>query len=512
MKKMIYIYTILAFFLASNLAIGQNNKTDELFTIDKATVSTDKAEFGAFLTDNNTLYFTRENKVSQNNKETTTSLDIYKTSFNSDGTTSEINPVSSLNTKWHDGPITVSKDGKTMYFASESFNTRKGFEKEITKNKIIKKGKIYLFKSTLLEGKWSNITPVPFNSPNYSCRNPSISPDGKTLYFSSNRPDGIGGEDIWKVSINGNSYGSPENLGATINSESNESFPFITEDNTLYFSSDSSKGFGGLDIYKIELANNTGVINLGTPLNSNKDDFSFSFNTSQKIGFFSSNRNGNGNDDIYIAKPICRTYANITITDNETGEKITHSNILLTHNNIDIENIQSSEEKTKFKIDCHKSYALIIKKEGYNNLIHIIDKPINGGELNIAIKLKANDKPIITETEVILNPIFFEFDKSNITPQGANELDKLITVMKEHPDMNIFVKSHTDNKGKTIYNLKLSDLRAKVTVQYIILKGISENRISGKGFGESELKINCEECTEEENSQNRRSEFKIIKK
>src|SRR5690606_11480166 len=114
--------------------------------------------------------------------------------------------------------------------------------------------------------------------------------------------------------------------------------------------------------------------------------------------------------------------------------------------------------------------------------------------------------------EVILQPIFFEFDKSNITAQGAEELDKLVEVMKEYPTMVIFAKSHTDSRGDAKYNLNLSDRRAKATVQYIISKGIAKDRISGQGFGESELKVTCTKCTEQEHAQNRRSEFLIVKK
>lgn len=508
MKK---LYILLTLSIISNQIIAQNKSNDEAksFTIKKSIISTEKSEFSAVLTGSNHLYFTKENTIS-NNKDSITTLDIYKTSFDTDGVIDNIIPVNTLNTKWHDGPVTITSDGKTMYFSSESFNVKKGFVKEITKKKILKKGKIYLFKATLIGDEWSNIISLPINNPEYSNRNPSISTDGKTLYFSSNRPGGHGGEDLWKVSIQGNSYNNIENLGAKINSSNNESFPCITDDNQLYYSSDSPDGLGGLDVYKVNLFLGSEPQNLKSPINSSSDDFSFNYNDDKKIAFFSSNRDGN--DDIFIANLICKAYANITIKDNETGEKINNTKMVLSNNKNIVKDFKNSETTTRFTIDCDKDYSVTITKAGYNDYVYNIEKPVDGGELNIDIKLDPNKKPIITATEVILQPIYFDFNKSNITEQGAEELNKLVTVMNEHPDMVLFVKSHTDNKGNATYNLNLSNKRANATVEYILSKGINSSRISGKGFGETELKVICNDCTEEQNIKNRRSEFKIISK
>ena len=188
----------------------------------------------------------------------------------------------------------------------------------------------------------NNAVALNINSSEYSVKNPSISTDGKTLYFSSDMPGGLGGEDIWKVSISQNSYGEPENLGAIINSSNNESFPFITSKNVLYFSSDKDAGFGGLDVYKIDFKKTHKVINVGAPINSEKDDFSFTLNDTKKTGFLSSNREDS--DDIYLINPICRLYANIIVSDKETSVLINDAQLVLLENTSTPKDISSLQE------------------------------------------------------------------------------------------------------------------------------------------------------------------------
>lgn len=480
-----------------------------LFEIKPSDISSDKSDFGGILTNDNVLYFTSARNIARKthgwNEEPF--LDLYQATYNENGTLSEPTLVDGINTKWHDGPATITSDGNTMYFVSESFNENK-FEKVKTKN--VKYGRIFLYSATKKDGKWENIKALPINSINYSMRNPSISNDGKTLYFSSDMPGGIGGEDIWKVSVNGDEYGTPENLGENINTIGNESFPFITDDNMLYFTSDSRQGFGGYDVYLADLTKGTEAINVGEPVNSEKDDFSFTFNTNKKVAIFSSNREGV--DNIYLASPVCGVNA-IVLVKNATTRKPIETAIInvVDDTNSVVATGESNDVGQKiFEIKCEKEYVFKVSKEGYEDGIFTLPASGNGSALVDAYLEPI--KPIITEKEVILQPIFFEFNKSNITASGAEELDKLVVVMNEHPNMVIFAKSHTDNRGNDKYNLNLSERRAKATVQYIISKGIDKDRISGQGFGESELKVQCDECTEEEHSQNRRSEFLIIKK
>ena len=489
--------------------LSQLQGQKKLYDIAKSDVSSDKTDFGAVLTNSDELYFSSSRNASRNpaswNEEPY--LDIYKATYNANGTISDALAIENINTKWHDGPVSITSDGKTMYYGSESFN-----EKEYTKNKSknAKFGKIYLYKATNENGQWVNSMPLPFNNKSYDVRNPSISKDGKTLYFSSNMPGGFGGEDIWKVTVDGDNYGTPENLGAKINTEANESFPFITDDSVLFFSSNGKTGFGGLDVFKIDLNENSEVINVGEPVNTSKDDFAFTYNNLKKVGFFASNREGV--DNIYKANLICKVQVIVRVKDKTTGKVLENATIALV----------DEKQKTIFKqetavngeviqeIDCDTSYTTQVTIPGYD--MGAFEIPKSDKKQIIVEALLTPTLPTVTEKEVILNSIYFEYDKSNVTAEGAREFDKLVALMNANPTMVIFAKSHTDNRGNDAYNMKLSDRRAKATVQYIISKGISKDRISGQGFGESEPLETCKVCTEEQHARNRRSEFLIVKK
>jgi outer membrane protein OmpA-like peptidoglycan-associated protein len=282
----------------------------------------------------------------------------------------------------------------------------------------------------------------------------------------------------------------------------------------LFFSSNGKTGFGGLDVFKMDLNKEGEAINVGEPVNTSKDDFAFTYNTSKKVGFFSSNRDGV--DNIYKADPICNFRAVTTVRDEITGKEIEGALVVLTDEK---QNILSSFTtdmygRTETTLKCLPVYISYATKSGYENSnVYKVEIPENEFGLDMAVGITLKPiVPVITETEVILQPIYFEYDKSNITAQGAEELNKLVVVMNEHPEMVIFAKSHTDNRGSDSYNMRLSDRRAKSTVQYLISKGIAKERISGQGFGESEPKVACKSCTEEEHAQNRRSEFLIVKK
>ncbi len=482
----------------------------KLYEVKAGTFNTDKTDFGAVL-NNNTIYFTSTRNNSRKdygwNKEPY--LDLYKADFNSDKTITNVSNVTELNSKYHDGPATISADGNTIYFASDSFR-ESSFEKD-SKNKL-KLSRNNIFRAVNTGGNWNSIISLPFNSSSYSTSNPCLSSDGKTLYFSSDLPGSIGGVDIWKVSINGdNTYGKPENLGSKVNTEGNESFPFIADDNTtLYFASSGKPGLGGLDIFKIDLSKSEEAQNMGKPINTEKDDFAFTYNKTQNIGFLSSNRNGN--DDVFEVHTICNVDVVSVVTNAKTGAILANSSVSIVDDkkNIIATQVSNNKGEVTYKVDCDKSYAIVAAKDGFeSNTIEVAKS--NGGMITIPIALQPIDV-IITETEIILKPIFFEYNKSNITREGAYELDKLVQVMKSNDQLIILAKAHTDNRGGDAFNLSLSDKRAKATAQYVISKGIQAYRISGTGMGESEPKVDCKEnCSEEEHAQNRRSEFLIVK-
>lgn len=481
------------------------------FDIKSIDINSDKSDFGAILQDN-TIYFTSarntKSKIYSWTKEPF--LDIYKANLNEDGTISNILQIKELNSKYHDGSVSISQDGSTMYFTSDSFREN-SFEKD--KASKLKLGKNNIFSAKFINGKWDEITSLPFNSKDYSSGNPSISKDGKTLYFSSNRPGSVGGVDIWKVAISETgSYGTPENLGKSVNTEGNESFPFITSDNVLYFSSDAKQGLGAMDVYKIDLTTNSAAKNLGKPVNSEKDDFAFTINENKNIAFVASNRNGN--DDIFKLIPICNYEVNAIVTNANSGAILAEANVsILDDKNNIISSLKSnSKGEVSYTVECEKAYTIQAIKDGFeSNSFAVTASKKKGGSIKIDAALKPISE-IITEKEVNLKPIFFEYNNSNITQQGAFELDKLVQIMKNNEKLFIFVKSHTDNRGSDEFNLLLSDKRVKATIQYVISNGIDPNRISGKGLGETEPKVDCKEnCTEEAHEQNRRSEFLIVK-
>lgn len=490
--------------------IPQLADKSKLFHVEETNINDgEQSDFGAILSNDNILYFvsTRNTGKKEDNWTNSPYLDIYKSIRNADGSLSDPEAVNSLNTPYHDGPITLSADGKTMIFSRDGHS--EGAYKKI-KNKQVKVAQQGLYKATLINGKWENIQALPFNSKEYSVSHPSLSSDGKTLYFASNMPGGHGDTDIWKVSVNGNAFGEPENLGPRVNTAGKEGFPFISDNSILYFASSGKPGFGGFDIFKIDLNKNEDAINLGNGINTKRDDFAFSMNTLQKIGYFSSNRTGV--DNIYAAIPICQFETIAIVKDAKTNALLANANVSISdkQNNIIATQVTQANGKTSFNVNCDSNYSIQVSKEGYDTLNMPVTGPIED-QVTVNVSLTPVNE-LITETEVKLKNIYFEFNKSNITQQGAFELDKLVKIMKDYPDMKILVKSHTDSKGNPEYNLKLSERRAQATVQYVISKGISKDRLTAKGLGSTEPKIDCKSnCTEEEDAQNRRSEFLIIK-
>ncbi|MGC4040799.1 MAG: OmpA family protein [Flavobacterium sp.] len=481
----------------------------KLFNVNPSDISSDKSDFGAVLYDN-AVYFTSARNGARKNYGALDEpfLDIYRADYGSDGKVTNVVAVTKLNSQYHDGPLTMSADGNTVYFSSDSFRESK-FEKDKKNN--LKLGRNSIYKATKTGDSWGNIELLPFNSKEFSTSNPSLSRDGKTLYFSSDRPGSLGGVDIWKVAVNADgTFGEPQNLGNKVNTEGNESFPFIADDNkTLYFASSGKQGLGGLDVYQIDLSGGGEASNLGKPVNTEKDDFAFTFNGVKGAGFLSSNRNGN--DDIFAVSPVCGVNVIILVTNAKTGEILANASvsILDEKKNVIATEMSNAKGEVTYRVECDKPYVVQASKDGYEGNTFAVAKG-KGPTANIAAALQPIDV-IVTPTEIVLKPIYFEFNKSNITQEGAFELDKLVQVMKNNDKMVILAKSHTDNRGSDKYNLALSDRRAKSTVQYVISKGIPASRISGKGMGELEPKVDCgNDCTDEQHALNRRSEFLIV--
>jgi len=428
-----------------------------------------------------------------------------------------------INTKYHEASVTFSPDNSTMYF------TRNNYGKKLKRDKNgVNHLKIYMSKK---EGEeWGEAIEVPFNSDEYSTGHPALSPDGKKLYFVSDMPGSIGQTDIFVVDVTGpNSFSEPRNLGPEINTERKEMFPFIN-DEKLYFSSDGHTGLGGLDIYETAYSEEEGfgdVINLGKPINSNRDDFSYIINEESQQGFFASNRiDGKGDDDIYSFKrlvveevPASSNAIAGVVTELITGDIMPQALVeLLDENGIKLKEMITDDEGAFIfeDLEADKKYTIKATNETYFENIQEVTA-VENDTVQVDLEMRKLQEMIAVEEgikKLKTEMIYFDFDRSYIRQDASEELDKLVEVMTEYPNMVIKIESHTDSRGKKAYNKYLSDKRAKSTKEYIISKGIAPERIqSAIGYGEEQLLNGCDgsvACTEQEHFLNRRSEFIIV--
>jgi len=437
----------------------------------------------------------------------------------------------SVASKYHESTPVFTKDGNTMYFTRNNFlNGKKGKDKNQT---ILLK----LYKATKEGDKWVNITELPFNSNDYSVAHPALSTDEKALYFASDMPGTIGASDIFKVSINADgSFGTPENLGNKINTEARETFPFISNNNELYFASDGHPGLGGLDVFVTQLKEDGtigSVKNVGEPINSTMDDFAFIIDTKSKKGFVSSNRKEDnlGYDDIYkfletasIPKD-CEQFLKGIVVDEDSQEPIAGATVTLFDNNGNKLKTVTSDAQGKYDfgaVECDSKVKIRVEKTEYNTNEITAIIPKESGITTPKIALELTEKPMQPGDDLRkalgIDIIYFDLDKSNIRPDAAVELAKIVEVMKEYPNMHIDVRSHTDCRQTAKYNEALSDRRAKSTIAWLVKNGIDKDRLMGRGYGESQLVNDCgceptnqSNCTEEQHQRNRRSEFIIVK-
>ena len=495
------------------------------FKIENVSFNSGYSDFGTSVFENKLIFASaRDTSGFFNRKHQWTNqsfTQLFATEIKDDGSFGTPEKFSkTINSKFNESSPVFTKDGKTVYFTRNNFNN--GKKGKSNKNNTLLK----IYKAVLKGGKWTEIKELPFNSNNYSTAHPALSNDEKTLYFASDMPGTFGQSDLFKVEIKKDgTFGKPENLGSKINTEARETFPFITDENELYFASDGHLGLGGLDIFVSKIKNNIydEVKNIGSPANSPKDDFAFYINTKTRKGFFSSNRNqGKGYDDIYSfeeIKPLdCQQFLDGIVVDNETGLFIPEAK--LTFFDISMNVLQNSvadkEGKFSFDVDCGTTYYLKAESQEYIPNEKKVEIENFSGKTEVEIALEKPIKKLTIGTDLAktfeIKNIYFDLDKWNIREESATDLAKIVDVMKEYPNIKIDVRSHTDSRQTHQYNEKLSDNRAKSTVAWIINEGISKERISGKGYGETQLLNKCAdgiECSEEEHQQNRRSEFII---
>ncbi|MCV6631113.1 MAG: OmpA family protein [Flavobacteriaceae bacterium] len=423
--------------------------------------------------------------------------------------------------KLHESSSLLTKDGKTLYFTRN--NSRDN--KKIKNAEGITKLKIY--KAEWVDDVWTNITPLPFCSDDYSVAHPALNFDETKMYFASDMPGTLGASDIFEVEIKEDgSFGTPVNLGAAINTPSRETFPFYASDGLLYFASDGRPGLGGLDLFaaKMEEDNTIKVANLGSTVNSPQDDFSLVLNDKSNKGYMASNRpNGLGGDDIYafdVVKPVvfeCLREVFGQVVDKNSGEPIAGANVVVVNQNNDIISTTKADKNGNYvtEIRCDMGNFIRASKKKYStNEIFVNTASIDN---NFIIPLEKQEVIVDQGGDLAkvldLGIIYFAFDSDEIRPNSRVELEKIIVAMEKYPSLKIEVRSHTDSRGMDDYNMKLSERRAQATVRYIISRGIYNVRIKGRGYGETQLLNECKngvKCSETKHSVNRRSEFVIM--
>lgn len=520
-------------------------------------------------------------------------LDFYITE--SKGNASKPNVFSdNLNTNYHEGPLAFTDSSNRIYF------TRNNFDDKYLKDGLMD---LNIFTAEYKNGEWTNVKSLAFNNGTSSAGHPTLSPDGDTMYFASDREGTIGRLDIWRVVKDSAGWSEPDNLGKEINTRGNEHFPHYHHSGKLYFASDGLAGLGGLDVYVSKQKSNgfTEAKNMGHGVNSSQDDFGFILNQNESRGFFSSNRKGGANK----ANIYSYTYANVMeglVYDKETKKPLPSARVHLVmgDDTLNQKVIQNKDGEFLFAIEKDKKYRVIANKKFYEpNIKEVSTKNLDTNVLTVKIPLKKEgdvnlagkvvnsqtrepirssnvmllnrsnsdtssmttalnghftfplvknqeytlrakkkgffmSKPIqfstnnisdqTIDTTIVLNKliedaivnlenIYFDLDKSNIRPEASTLLNQLVTTMKKHANLTVEMRSHTDSRASDSYNQNLSRKRAKATAKYVIAKGISEDRIKWKGFGENQLVNECAdgvECSDAKHQQNRRTEFRVI--
>lgn len=475
---------------------------------------------------NGELFFTSNRNDSRIYKATGTPFtSIYK--VKTSGANVEINSLSSLpeninSENTNEGSVTFSPDGKTMVYAKGNSGKRKGTND------------VNLYITRYRNNEWTEPRLLLINDPKSWNSTPVFSQDGKTLYFASNRPGGYGGNDLYSAKMNARGrFYNVRNLGSEINTTGNEMFPYVSEDGALYFSSDGHPGFGQLDLFVARRqSGKTTVENLGQPMNSPDDDFGIYLFRLDR-GFYTSNRDGGaGDDDIYTfvnedpnLKIVNYFLDGITMTPGENGEMNVLSRVqvrlLDADGEILDEELTQDDGRFSFRVYENENYNLVAERQGGEEKFlntrtgfSTKGKEINRDTLTELVTNVRYDTVLVLERIekdkiFVLENIYYDLDRAEIRDDAATELNKLVTILQDNPELKIELSSHTDDRNTDAYNLDLSQRRAKSAVEYLVSQGIDPTRLEAKGYGESKLLIPNAQ-TEEEHQVNRRTEFKIL--
>lgn len=434
-------------------------------------------------------------------------LDLYHTTSKTEVTWLPAQAIpGSVNGNYHEGPAALSADGRTLYFTRSNYLQRKLLKDDRNTSHLM------LFRATLdSSGKWGDLRAFAYNSERWSTGHPALSADGKTLYFASDRPGGLGGSDIWRCKDNGTGWSEPENLGPTINTPGNEVFPTVNG-NTLHFSSTGHINMGGLDIFETQEHDGdwTRPKNLNAPINTPKDDFFFVLDSTNKAGFLSSDRDGM--DQIYAFTHYEPLFHLDGLVMDEEGRYLPNVEVVLTDmaTGEDVSMLTGADGKFQFQLEPGSDYRVRSSHaEMLTSSANVSTKGLTRSDtLNSSVRMTR----LRIGEAITINNIYYDYDEWHIRPDAAVELDKLARIFIDNPSMTFELGSHTDSRGGDLYNLVLSDARANSAVNYLIQRGVDPDRIMAKGYGEGKLVNPCGNgvrCTEEEHQANRRTEFTV---
>ena len=480
--------------------------------ISEISTNTIHSDFGPSVVQD-TLYFTSYNdklfdKTDAKLKKKEC-YDLFKAAIDVNGNvTGKREPIDEFLTRYNDGPVSwCSKTGELFVTQNYDDQTAKlrPFQKEFNRLKIIIAKQV--------NGKWVKVIDFPYNSNEYSVGHPAITESGDTLVFSSDKPGGFGETDLYLSVRKDGKWESPVNLGPEINSSAKEEFPFITDTHFngrfLVFSSKKSSGNGGFDLYYTRFPSDyKEIVHFDSPVNSQSDDFGMTIPTDAEFGYLASNRPGSGSDDIYKVnfKRVnqLKKFRELYAYDNGSRHPIQSVKIVGCDQKVYLTDASGKVASLPcIDFDCEVSASAI----GYSDKAKTL----------LACKMDSKEitrdtiwMDIVTNKKIVLHNIYYDFNKWDILPESATQLDRLALLLKENPEMKVELSAHTDSRGTEKYNLKLSQLRAKSAVDYITSKGIDSKRITGVGYGKTQLINKCDKkCTPVQHRENRRTELYI---
>ena len=454
----------------------------------------------------------------------------------------------------HEGPVSFDSQNEIMFFTRND-NKMDGEKPRYVNNVNYMK----IYSAAYTDESWSKPELMPFNDEKSDACHPTVSADGERLFFASNREGGYGGMDLYMCKLVEGSWSEPLNLGADVNSDKNEVFPYIHADGTLYFSSNRPKGLGGLDIFYTRIdstENYIKPISLGKPFNSDKDDFGIIVDTENKIGFFSSNRGGGlGGDDIYDftfsdgAKPFSdvkllsdaykagqnnknKKLINVYVLDRKSGLPLSNAYICTASTGNQKPSVETAGAHCETIITDENGKAVLPLNPKTNYFLRINKTDFKPNTMTVTMGDSRNEAIILldkigenydteahntkTEKERIyrLRNIYYDYDDASIRPDARRVLDSLIQILDEFPTMEIELAAHTDSRGNSPYNLNLSKRRANSVFDYLVSKGIKRRRLNAVGYGKQQLTNECGDgtpCPPEKHQENRRTEIRVIK-